>query len=59
LKRLTAPPPSVSIHDLSEPPATIHRVPRISSFYGIAIMMYWRERDHPISHFHAEQGHRA
>jgi len=29
-------------------------VPRISSFYGIVITMYWRERDHPIPHFHAE-----
>ena len=35
-------------------------MPRISSFYGITITMYWRERDHPIPHFHAEQaGHRA
>jgi hypothetical protein len=26
----------------------------------ITITMYWRERDHPIPHFHAEQaGHRA
>ncbi len=32
------------------------RVPRISVFYGITITMYWRERDHPIPHFHAEQG---
>jgi Domain of unknown function (DUF4160) len=29
-------------------------VPRISYFYGITIMMYWNERDHPIPHFHAE-----
>ena len=35
-------------------------MPRISSFYGIVITMYWRERDHPIPHFHAEQaGDRA
>ncbi len=35
-------------------------MPRISAFYGITITMYWRERDHPIPHFHAEQaGHRA
>ena len=32
------------------------RVPRISVFYGITITMYWRERDHPIPHLHAEQG---
>lgn len=29
-------------------------MPRISAFYGIVISMYWRERDHPIPHFHAE-----
>jgi hypothetical protein len=35
-------------------------VPRISSFYGVVISMYWRERDHPIPHFHAEYaGQRA
>jgi hypothetical protein len=35
-------------------------VPRISYFYGITITMYWRERDHPIPHFHAEySGERA
>jgi hypothetical protein len=35
-------------------------VPQISSFYGIVIAMYWRERDHPIPHFHAAQaGYRA
>jgi len=28
-------------------------VPRISSFYGIVITMYWREREHPVAHFHA------
>jgi hypothetical protein len=31
-------------------------MPRISHFYGIAIRMYWNERDHPIPHFHAEYG---
>lgn len=35
-------------------------MPRISFFYGITITMYWREREHPIPHFHAEQsGYRA
>jgi hypothetical protein len=29
-------------------------VPRVSSFYGIAIYMYWR--DHPPPHFHAQYG---
>jgi hypothetical protein len=29
-------------------------MPRISSFYGIVIRMYWNERDHPVAHFHAE-----
>jgi hypothetical protein len=29
-------------------------MPRISYFYGIAIAMYWREKDHPVPHFHAE-----
>ncbi len=29
-------------------------MPRISSFYGIIIRMYWDERDHPVAHFHAE-----
>lgn len=29
-------------------------MPRISFFYGIAIKMYWNERDHPVPHFHAE-----
>ena len=29
-------------------------MPRISTFYVIVISMYWRERDHPIPHFHAE-----
>jgi hypothetical protein len=35
-------------------------MPRISCFYGIVISMYWRERDHPVPHFHAEYaGYRA
>jgi len=35
-------------------------MPRISFFYGIAIAMYWNERDHPIPHFHAAySGHEA
>ncbi len=29
-------------------------MPRISSFYGITIAMYWDERDHQVPHFHAE-----
>ena len=28
-------------------------VPRISTFYGVVIYMYWNERDHPVAHFHA------
>jgi hypothetical protein len=28
-------------------------VPRISSFYGIAIYMYWSEAHHARPHFHA------
>lgn len=31
-------------------------MPRISYFYGIVITMYWRERDHPVPHFHATYG---
>jgi Domain of unknown function (DUF4160) len=31
-------------------------MPRISSFYGIAIYMYWNEADHSVVHVHA---HRA
>jgi len=31
-------------------------MPRISSFYGIAIYMYWNEADHSVPHVHA---HRA
>lgn len=35
-------------------------MPRVSFFYGIAIYMYWNERDHPVPHFHAVQAeHRA
>jgi hypothetical protein len=35
-------------------------MPRVSFFYGIAIYMYWNERDHPVPHFHAVQaGRRA
>lgn len=35
-------------------------MPRVSYFYGITITMYWRERDHPVPHFHAEySGERA
>lgn len=29
-------------------------MPRISSFYGIVIRMYWDERDHPVAHFHVD-----
>jgi hypothetical protein len=31
-------------------------MPRISSFFGITIAMFWNERDHPVPHFHAEYG---
>jgi hypothetical protein len=31
-------------------------VPRISFFYGIVVTMYWREREHPVAHFHASYG---
>lgn len=34
-------------------------MPRISSFYGIVITMYWRERDHPVPHFHASYAGQA
>ena len=33
-------------------------MPRISSFYGVVIYMYWNERDHPVPHFHAYHGGR-
>jgi hypothetical protein len=33
-------------------------MPRVSFFYGIAIYMYWNERDHPVPHFHAIQAER-
>lgn len=29
-------------------------MPRLSSFYGITIKMYWREQHHPVAHFHAQ-----
>lgn len=29
-------------------------MPRLSSFYGIVVYMYWT--DHPPPHFHAEYG---
>ena len=28
-------------------------MPRISSFYGIDVSMYWDEGDHELPHFHA------
>lgn len=31
-------------------------MPRISSFFGIVISMYWNERGHQIPHFHAAYG---
>lgn len=35
-------------------------MPRISTFYGVGIYMYWNERDHPVPHFHAyHAGRRA
>jgi hypothetical protein len=35
-------------------------MPRLSSFYGITIAMYWREHNHPVAHFHAQYAeHRA
>jgi Domain of unknown function (DUF4160) len=36
-----------------------HRVPRISSFYGISIYMYWNEAHHARPHFHARYGGQA
>jgi hypothetical protein len=33
--------------------STVHRIPRISFFYGIAIFMYFNEGIHAIPHFHA------
>jgi hypothetical protein len=36
------------------------KVPRISSFYGITIWMYWNEGVHARPHFHARYaGHAA
>jgi hypothetical protein len=34
-------------------------MPRISSFFGITIAMFWNERNHPIPHFHAEYAGRT
>jgi hypothetical protein len=31
-------------------------VPKLSSFYGITIMMYWDEPHHSRPHFHARYG---
>lgn len=31
-------------------------MPRVSSFYGIVISMYWNEGQHQVPHFHAEHG---
>lgn len=28
-------------------------MPRVSTFYGVVIYMYWNERDHPVAHVHA------
>jgi hypothetical protein len=33
-------------------------MPRISTFYGITIYMYWNEADHPVAHFHAHHADR-
>jgi hypothetical protein len=39
---------------------TNRAMPRISTFYGVVIYMYWNERDHPVAHFHAyHAGRRA
>ncbi len=34
-------------------------MPRVSSFYGIAIFMYWNEGRHARPHFHARYGDEA
>ena len=35
-------------------------MPRVSTFYGVVIYMYWNERDHPVAHFRAyHAGRRA
>jgi hypothetical protein len=40
--------------------ATVILMPRVSTFYGVVIYMYWNERDHPVVHFHAyHAGRRA
>ena len=31
-------------------------MPRISSFFGIVISMYWNEGSHQVPHFHARYG---
>jgi Domain of unknown function (DUF4160) len=31
-------------------------MPRLSSFYGITIAMYWSEPHHSVPHFHAYYG---
>ncbi|MGH2880653.1 MAG: DUF4160 domain-containing protein [Solirubrobacteraceae bacterium] len=31
-------------------------MPRLSSFYGIVIAMYWSEPHHSVPHFHAYYG---
>jgi hypothetical protein len=31
-------------------------MPRISSFFGIVISMYWNEGAHQVPHFHARYG---
>jgi hypothetical protein len=33
-------------------------MPCISTFYGIAVYMYWNEGEHSIAHFHAHHGNR-
>lgn len=33
-------------------------MPRVSSFYGIDIYMYWNEGDHHVAHVHAHHGGR-
>ncbi len=41
-------------------PETHHRsVPRLSSFYGIAVFMYWDEGIHARPHFHARYAGQA
>ena len=40
-------------------PGAYRRMPRISSFYGIAIYMYWNEGQHRRPHFHARYAGRG